>query len=194
MPTTRKPDYLILVNSEHRLPDNFEETIELVPAENAAGDKYIIEKGTYEAFLRMREDLIKNEGVQIEMTSVYRNLEEQQAAFDEYLEEFGLEYATKYVAKPGHSEHHTGFALDVGFIAEGKFLRLAEELFNAVDLYAILHKNLGRYGFILRYPESKQPITKINYEPWHIRYIGSAEIAQEIADKDICFEEYWQKA
>ena len=194
MPTTKKPDYLILVNGENRLPDNFEETIELIAVENAAGDKYIIEKGTYEAFLRMREDLIKNNGVQVELTSVYRNLEEQQAAFDEYLEEFGLEYATKYVAKPGHSEHHTGFAIDVGFIADGKFLRLAADLFNAVDLYKILHENMGRHGFILRYPPDKEDVTKISYEPWHLRYVGSGEIAQEIADKGICFEEYWQKA
>ena len=41
-----------------------------------------------------------------------------------------------------------------------------------------------------RYPYGKSDITGITYEPWHIRYVGSPEIAREITDKGITFEEY----
>ena len=60
------------------------------------------------------------------------------------------------------------------------------------DLFQIIHKKLPQYGFILRYPADKKPITKIGYEPWHFRYIDSPEIAQQIADGGLCFEEYWE--
>ena len=55
----KQPDYLVLVNEEHRLPLDFEQTVELVTVENAVGDRFPVEKKTYEAFLRMKEDLWK---------------------------------------------------------------------------------------------------------------------------------------
>ncbi len=58
------------------------------------------------------------------------------------------------------------------------------------SLFAIVHKKLAKYGFILRYPEGKENITGYSYEPWHFRYVGSPEIAKEIMDKGITFEEY----
>ena len=45
------------------------------------------------------------------------------------------------------------------------------------------------YGFILRYPNGSSEITGIIYEPWHYRYVG-VEIAQEIRDLGLTFEEY----
>ena len=190
----KTPDYMILINGTHRLPDNFDSTVEIIPVENAVGEKYLIEKKTYEAFMRMREDLLENDGIQAELISVYRTIEQQNNTFENYTKKFGLEYAEKYAARPGHSEHHTGFAIDVGFLLDGKLSHTIAELLAADDLFRIVHKKLPRYGFILRYPENKTAITKIGYEPWHFRYIDSPEIAQEIADKDICFEEYWEKA
>jgi len=45
------------------------------------------------------------------------------------------------------------------------------------------------YGFILRYPTDKKDITKINYEPWHYRYVGIKD-AMFIKEKEFCLEEY----
>ena len=64
-------DYLILVNAENPLPKNFEETIELVETVNAENDTYKIEKKTYEAFLRLKEDIWENDGMQIELPDVW---------------------------------------------------------------------------------------------------------------------------
>ena len=189
----QKTDYLVLINGENRLPDGFENTIELVTIVNAAGDAYQIEKKTCEAFMRLREDLLKNDGIQIEVTSVYRTVKFQEENFEKYLKNFGLEYAKKYVATPGYSEHHTGLAIDVSIMVDGEFRFSIEKRLTMDELYKPVQEKLPQYGFILRYPKGKEDITKIGYEPWHFRYIDSPEIATEITEQGICFEEYWQK-
>ena len=189
----KKPDYLILLNHTHSLPEGFEDTIELITVKNCESEEFQIEKKAYEAFLRLRRDLMEDEGMQIELVSVYRSVERQQRTWDKTLELRGLEYTQKYVALPGCSEHHTGFGLDISVVVDGKVTHgIANHL--AIDhLYRIVHKKLAKHGFILRYPEDKQTITKIGYEPWHIRYIDDPALAKEITDKGICFEEYWEE-
>lgn len=193
MSATKTADYLVLINASNRLPDGFENTVELISAENSVGDKFKIEKKTYEAFCRLQEDLLENDGIQIVLFESYRTVKLQEKIFESYTESFGPEYAKKYVAIPGCSEHHSGLAIDVGIFSEGKLYRTNEELFSIDPLYKIVHKKLPKHGFILRYPKGKEHITKIGYEPWHFRYLNSPEIAQEITDKEICFEEYRQK-
>ena len=189
----KTPDYMVLVNEDNRLPEDFESTIQLISVENAVGDRYQIEKKTYEAFLQLRQDLLENDGIQTELISVYRTVPQQEATFQRYLTNFGLEYANKYVAKPGHSEHHTGLAIDVGvLLPDGKLTRTIEELLAVNDLFLIIQAKLPKYGFILRYPKGKETATKIGYESWHFRYIDSPAIATQITDKGICFEEYFQ--
>ena len=188
----QKPNYLILINEENRLPENFSDTVELISVENAFGDKYKIEKKTFEAFSRLREDLLRNDGIQTELISVYRTIEQQEKTFQRYIDTYGIEYAKKYVAIPGHSEHHTGLGIDVGIVVDGKLTRKIEELLEVEELFRIVQGKLSKYGFILRYPKGKEKNTKIAYEPWHFRYIDSPEIAMEIEEKGISFEEYWE--
>ena len=191
--TAKKPDYLVLVNEDNRLPDNFADTIELIPTDNLDGEQFEIEKKTYEAFLRLQEDVFKNDGLSIALLNSYRTIETQEGIMARYIKNFGVEYAHTYVAKPGCSEHHTGFAIDVVFVKDGRLCRTHKELFDLDPEYEIVQKKLPKYGFILRYPKGKEPITKIGYEPWHYRYIDSPIIAQEITQKGICLEEYYQK-
>lgn len=188
------PDYLVLVNGENRLPGGFEDTVELIPTENIAGRRFKVEKKTYDAFCALMEDVLENDGIQTVLLASYRTIKQQEELFEKNLNEFGLEYASKYVAKPGHSEHHTGLAIDVGILLEGKLYRSQKDMLSIDHLFQIVQKRLPRYGFILRYPKGKESITKIAYEPWHYRYIDSPQIAQEITDKGICFEEYSQTA
>lgn len=189
----KNPDYMILINGEHGLPENFEDTIELVLAENVEGATYRIEKKTYEAFLRLREDMLENDGMQLELVSVYRTVERQRVIYDEDVKKFGIEHTKKYVAMPGHSEHHTGFGIDVSIVVDGKVVHGMSNLLTIDHLFQIVHKKLARYGFILRYPKGKEDVTQIGYEPWHFRYIDNPTIAQQITDQGICFEEYWEK-
>ena len=54
-----------------------------------------------------------------------------------------------------------------------------------------LRENCFRYGFIFRYPKEKEKITGVNYEPWHLRYVGK-EAAAFLKKHDLTLEEYWQ--
>ncbi len=186
------PDYMILINSENKIPEGFLDTVELVEVENPEGSRFRVEKKTYQAFLKLQADIRENDGLEIALLNSYRTLEAQQKAFDNYFYKFGLAYAEKYAARPGCSEHHTGFAIDVSFLQEGKLTHSAQELLELDDLFRVVHQKLANYGFLLRYPKGKEEITKINYEPWHYRYIDDPVIAKEIAERGICFEEYWK--
>ena len=47
-------------------------------------------------------------------------------------------------------------------------------------------------SFILRYPQGKEYITGIQYEPWHFRYVGK-EAAAQIMDREITLEEFLEE-
>lgn len=57
------------------------------------------------------------------------------------------------------------------------------------ELSKWMKEHCAEYGFILRFPEDKQDITGIMFEPWHFRYVG-VEAAEYIMDKGLCLEEF----
>jgi D-alanyl-D-alanine carboxypeptidase len=79
-------------------------------------------------------------------------------------------------ARPGFSEHQTGLSIDVG--AESGNCSL-DVCFADTPEGAWLRDNAYRFGFLLRYPADKQPVTGYQFEPWHFRYIG-VELAAEM--------------
>ena len=181
--------YMVLVNKQHKLPDNWPDMIELATGVNSLGEEYLVEKKALEAFEKLRADLLED-GIDIELDSTYRTVEYQQKIWDDFEAEKGLEYAQKYVAVPGYSEHHTGLAIDVMLIKDGEVIDDNDDMIAEKEIFAKVHERLADYGFILRFPEGKDAITGYSYEPWHFRYIDSVEIAKEIMDKGITFEEY----
>lgn len=115
----------------------------------------------------------EKEGVRhFSINSGFRDLDEQHALY----QEMGSDYALP----AGHSEHNLGLSLDVGSTQmkmdeahEGKWLE----------------KNAWKYGFIIRYPKDKTAITGIQYEPWHIRYVGLPH-SVIMEEKNFVLEEY----
>ena len=188
----KKTDYMVLVNKQSKLPDNWEETIELVDVTNGLGETYQVEKKAAEAYSKLREEL-SNEGIIIELDSTYRTVAKQQEIWDDFLKKHGEEYTKTYVAVPGTSEHHTGLAIDVKIIKDGKVIDDNDEMTAETEIFSKIHAKLAKYGFILRYPVGKEDITGYGAEVWHFRYIDSPEIAKEIMDKGLTFEEYLQE-
>jgi len=84
------------------------------------------------------------------------------------------------VAIPGTSEHNAGLACDFNSVEES-FANTAQSRW--------LQKHAADYGFIMRYAKDKTPITGIEYEPWHYRYVGEAN-AKRINELGMCLEEY----
>ena len=184
-----KTDYMVLVNKESKLPDNWEETIELVDVTNGLGETYQVEKKTAEAYDKLKEEL-SNEGIIIELDSTYRTVAKQQEIWDNFEKEYGIEYTKKYVAVPGTSEHHTGLAVDVKIVKDGKVIDDNDEMTAEKEIFSQIHSKLAKYGFILRYPVGKEDITGYGAEVWHFRYIDNESIAKKIMDKGETLEEY----
>ena len=61
------------------------------------------------------------------------------------------------------------------------------------ESFAKVHAKLAQYGFILRFPQGREDITGYNYEPWHFRFVNDPEMAKEIMEDNITFEEYLKK-
>ncbi len=185
-------DYLALVNKENPLPDGWEEALETVHITNSLGDDVEVEKKAYDAYQKLKGALEKD-GVFVDLDSARRSIAEQEDIVVRFTEKYGEDYVKKYVAVPGYSEHHTGLALDLYLNIDGEDVFLNEDMVEYPEIWAKIHEKLADYGFILRYLEGKEAITGYSYEPWHIRYVDSPEIAKEITDKGITLEEYLNK-
>lgn len=185
-------DYMVLVNKQNKLPDDWEEKVVLKESENIYGETYLVEEKTLEQFLLLREELLK-EGIDIELDSTYRSVKEQQELWDDWTIEYGEDYVRTYVAVPGYSEHHTGLAIDICLDVDGKRINDNDEMIAEKEIFAKIHPHLAEYGFILRYLEGKEDITGYGYEPWHFRYINDVETAEEIMSEGLTLEEYLGK-
>ena len=190
----KKIDYLVLVNKQTKLPDDWEETVELSDAKDFEGGTIQVEKEALEQFYKLQEDLHK-EGVDIVLDSAYRSVAKQQKLWDEWSTdpEKGPEYVKKYVAVPGYSEHHTGLAIDIAIEKDGKVIYDNDEMIAERDIFAKIHAKLADYGFILRYLEGREDSTGYTYEPWHLRFVKDVDVAKEIMSKNLTLEEYLAK-
>lgn len=115
--------------------------------------------------------------------SGFRSYEYQKKIYENYYTKDNSENVDTYSARPGHSEHQTGLAIDINSINEN---------FTNTKEWQWLSDNSYKYGFILRYPKDKESITGYTYEPWHYRYVGTtlAECCYN-NNKWITLEEYF---
>ena len=128
----------------------------------------------------------KQQGVNLLGVSAYRSHQTQVTLFNYYVQRDGYEKARTYSALPGTSEHETGLSIDVTG-GDGKCA--AEDCFANTPEAKWLQAHAAEYGFIIRYPNGKEAITGYQYEPWHLRYVGTG-IAKEIISRGITLEEY----
>ena len=130
-------------------------------------------------FNKLTEDAAKL-GLSIKCSSGYRSYKDQERIYNNYVAIDGIVKADTYSARPGHSEHQSGLAIDVNSI-DYTFLNTPE-----CDWLA---KNAHKYGFIIRYPLGKEAYTGYSYEPWHIRYLG-IDTATAVYNSGLSLEEY----
>ena len=191
-------DYLALVNKLNPLPEGWEDALETVTVTNSVGDEVEVEAKAYEAYLALKADLEENDNIYLELDSARRSVAAQQDIMDRFIEKYGADYAAKTVAQPGYSEHHTGLALDLYFKTKNEDGSFTDVYYNEdmekpeyTGIWDAIHGKLADYGFILRYLKGEEHITGYRYEPWHIRYVDSTEIAQEIMSQPgMTMEEY----
>jgi zinc D-Ala-D-Ala carboxypeptidase len=173
----------LLVNSSNAIPDGYAPT-ELTELSNGQS----VDKRIYPSLQSMFDDA-RAQGVYPVVSSGYRTAKQQQSEMDDKIQEYiddgksedeARALAATYVAQVGYSEHEAGLAIDI--VAKA----------NKSDddtVWAWMKEHCAEYGFILRYPEGKEGVTGMSYEPWHFRYVG-VEAAQKIMGAGITLEEY----
>ena len=162
-----EPTYIngiLIVNKKYALPADYNPGVN----SEAAAALSLLQQGASAA------------GFSMPLLSGFRSYTTQKALYNSYVAIDGVEVADTYSARPGHSEHQTGLAFDVGNIDYG---------YGDTPAGMWLAEHCHEYGFIIRYLKGKESITGYNYEPWHIRYVG-VTVASEIHTRAITLEEY----
>ncbi|AFY73672.1 D-alanyl-D-alanine carboxypeptidase [Synechococcus sp. PCC 7502] len=112
----------------------------------------------------------KASGIELMAISGFRSIEDQRQLFFEISRERNQTPAqrAKVSAPPGHSEHHTGYAIDIG--DRNTPSTILNPAFNRTDAFRWLQKNASKYSFELSFPENNSQ--GVMYEPWHWRFVG----------------------
>lgn len=119
------------------------------------------------------------------VTVAYRDLDTQTKVYSNYVAKYGVAAAEKNVAKPGYSDHHTGYGIDLTVYLNG-----AVYSFNSQkEGYNWMMSHMAEYGFVLRYPSDKSEITRVYGDDYHLRYVGAPHAAY-MTEHAICLEEY----
>lgn len=177
---------LILINKHHPVPDGYEFELGTIKG-NMKCDARILD-----SLLQMMQ-AAKEDGIDLMVCSPYRDLNRQKVLFERKIKAYmnkGLSYLEAYqvssqaVTVPGASEHQIGLALDIVC----NTYQSLNDGFGETEAGKWLYDNAYQFGFIQRYPQGKEYITGIMYEPWHYRYVG-VEAATIIKQNDITLEE-----
>jgi len=120
----------------------------------------------------------KDENLSFSITSGFRDETWQKTLYENW-SKANAAATFLAVAKPTHSEHQLGTALDLTTGAIGNLA--GSDLFATTKEYEWLTANAYKYGFVLSYPAGKELITGYKFEPWHWRYVG-LEMAKKIKE------------
>ena len=177
---------LLLINKTHPLGSSYkaDDMVTLSRYDSSVGSAETHQMRALAAeALEKLMDGAEEAGYTIVLRTGYRSYDYQASLYNNYVANHGEAEANKFSAKPGESEHQTGWCCDVGI--PGVYLTS----FTGTDEAEWLAAHAHEYGFILRYPKEKEDITGYIYESWHIRYVGE-ECAAEIYKDNLTLEEY----
>lgn len=181
---------IVLVNKNHPIAEDYTFTLGTIKGSMKCDERVIPD------LYSMMEGALAD-GVNLLICSPYRDDSRQQMLFNRKVTKYtsqGMSYMDAYktaaqaVTIPGTSEHEIGLAID---IISDSYSSLNAG-FGETKAGKWLAEHSFEYGFIVRYPEGKEDITGIEYEPWHFRYVGR-NAAKIIAGESITLEEFWEK-
>lgn len=172
--TTDPASPWVVVNKQHPLE----------PRDYAPSDLTSIGNGQYlraEAAQNLNQMLAdaRTAGFTVTPASGYRSYATQVSVYNSEVKAYGQATADSESARPGYSEHQTGWALD---LASGGCN--IQDCFGDTPGGKWVTANAYKYGFILRYPAGLEQITGYRTETWHFRYIG-IDLATEMHAKDV---------
>lgn len=144
-----------------RLPPQGEATELVSVGLDVFGREFRLAPDTASAWNAMR-DAARADGVELLAVSGFRSVARQREILERKLARgFPWSEILRVNAYPGHSEHHTGRAIDVGSPACAHLT----EAFETTEAFRWLVSHGLAFGFALSYPNDGN--TGIVYEPWH---------------------------
>jgi len=161
---------LAIENVLGHLPYEEATTAELTPV--TADGRIRLRPAAAEKFQAMVADA-RASGVNLVPLSGYRTVQEQEYLFFEIKAQRNQDASKRaeVSAPPGYSEHHTGYAIDIGD-ARVPATNLSVSFENTAG-FQWLEQNAARYGFELSFPRDNPQ--GISYEPWHWRFVGNID-------------------
>lgn len=179
MATPAPNDLLFPVSRDRALPPSY------VPPDLVSLDGIVpTVRGNHQVRQLVVDDLrrmvsdMRAAGLSPVISSAYRSYAVQEATYAYWVRTLGQAEADRVSAKPGHSEHQLGTAIDFASAENG--YELDESFANTREGQWLL-ANAARYGFVLSYPASAEAVTGYAYEPWHYRYVGPAHAQAIVA-------------
>lgn len=169
----------VVVNKKHKLPENYVPTLTSV-----AGGQMRPEAAVE---LQKLLDAASASGISLKIISSYRSYNTQVSTYNGYVNQYGQAQADTFSARPGHSEHQTGLAVDLG---NNDGSCAFEICFGATAGGQWLTANAANYGFIIRYPDGKETDTGYQYEPWHMRFLG-VDTAKAVVASGNTLDQYY---
>ncbi|HSL97652.1 MAG TPA: M15 family metallopeptidase [Candidatus Deferrimicrobiaceae bacterium] len=136
--------------------------------------------------LRAMADAARAAGAALGVQSAYRSYDKQRKTFRGWVDRYGREQALKFSARPGHSEHQLGLAIDFRSESGGSPF---EGDWGETKAGKWMAANAWQYGFVMSYPKGRQAVTCYEYESWHYRYVGR-DLAEAIHDSGLTIREY----
>ncbi len=181
--TDTKKQTIMLVNKYYALTNDYTpQNLVTISNQYSYGENAVI-KEVYDHYMDMYQ-AAKQQGLNLIVTSSYRDYEYQDELWKHYKAQQGQAWADSISARPGHSEHQTGLTLDIATYGS------VFNDFTDTEEFKWMQEHAHQYGFILRYPEGKEEITGYDYESWHYRYVG-VDVATKIKELKITFDEYY---
>lgn len=165
-------DLLVLVNKEYKLPSTYAPS-DLVKASNSGirrGENYYLRNILIPDLTNMVNDA-KAQGIDLSIVSAYRSYQTQVNTYNYWLakNDNNVEYVDTFSARPGHSQHQLGTAIDFSSSEIGDALG---DSFANTKASQWLTENAYKYGFVISFPKGYESITGYKFESWHYRYIG----------------------
>ncbi len=177
---------LSVINADNPLPEDYDSRIREhlveIDAKYRNNDNVTqIHKSVYPYITAMVANA-QSDGVDLRVWSPFRNYATQNVLFQNQVTKQGgdEQKAATIVARPGTSEHNTGFCAD---------FNMARDQFENTPMFTWMCENAEDYGFILRYPKDKTSETGVIYESWHWRFVG-INTAKEINRLGVTLEKY----
>ena len=175
-------------------PDAYPERILLDPAWRlppgyAPGDLVPVSRAGFESELPLRALVIDDlralrtaaeaDGVRLAVQSAYRSETYQDTVHQGWVRQLGADRAAEVSARPGHSEHQLGTAVDLRSADGPPAWELDDWATTPEGAWVAEHA--ARHGFVISYPRDGRDTSCYDYEPWHLRWVGRAVAAEAAA-------------